>query len=236
MPVIFGGLISFPPLVMLPIPERSKADAAPAIDGMNAFAERLAELKPDVLVLVTTEGHEDEPLRIVECARFIGTLKEFGHPEKQVMFPFANRYAAALGEEVLVQGIPVVYEPLAGDISERFSFLVPLFYSSEAGFKGEVVPLQSHADDRVLARIGGAIARVAEEQKVRVAVVMMTDLVRHGRVESRLAEGLSEGTDIGLLDALFPPESSRRQVLALARSGGKAGLVHAVALFEPLNV
>lgn len=182
--IVFSGLSPHPPIL---VPEIGRDEIHKCMKsrlGLQAFSKKMAEAKPEVLVLITPHGPVFyDALSLYTVQSYRGDFERFGAPQIKI----AAKGYPPLGQRIVKlahdQGIPVL------EISEKMfaryriaetldhATMVPLYYFREAGLDLPLVLISMGLlPYRQLYLFGSCIREAILEEKRRVAVIASGDL------------------------------------------------------------
>jgi len=184
MDPIIGALVPHPPLLVPEVGGDEIENVAATVTGMKALAGRIAQLCPDVLVMVTPHGPVlGNRLAILDDPVIKGDLGQFGASHVVMEARVERSLASAIADEARHAGIPV--ELLDTAAARRYgtavffdhALMVPMHYLREAGVDVPIVPIViGFLSYPELFQFGEAIRRVIRRRQERVAILSSGDL------------------------------------------------------------
>lgn len=177
MAILGAFIVPHPPLIVPEIGRGMEARIQATIDGYKEIARRIADLRPDIIVLSTPHaaGYADY-IHISPNQGAEGTFQDFGVPQVRIEVDYDVEFAALLESLAGKAKIP------AGTLGERESQLdhgtmVPLYFINQAYREYKLVRISNSALSPLTHyRFGKCIAEAVEMSDKRVVMVASGDL------------------------------------------------------------
>jgi MEMO1 family protein len=207
--LVYGCLLPHPP-ILIPAIAGSRAEAVRSTrDAVQAVADEILELSPDVVLLISPHSpRHPHAVGVVSARRYVGDFGDFGHPDASVIASGDQTLASAISEECDAKGVSLA--ALGGaetDHTLDHGAAVPLYFLQQAGLLCPLLLLAPSAKGAASHAALGAALSAAALSAGRRAV-----LVASGDLSHRLSPGAPAGFDPRGM------EFDRHVVSALARN------------------
>lgn len=177
MPLLGAFIVPHPPLIVPEVGKGMEAGVQMTIDAYEEVARRIAELRPEIIVLSSPHaaGYADY-IQISPGPRAEGSFRDFGASAVRISVDYDVDFAERLEELAGKSDIP------AGTLGEREGLLdhgtlVPLYFIRKAWREYALVRVApSRLSPLTHYRFGKCIAEAAEESGKRVVMVASGDL------------------------------------------------------------
>lgn len=175
--IVFACLAPHPPVIVPEVGRGREAETAATLEALRRVARRLAEQRPEAVVLITPHGGgRPDAFGVLEAERACGGFARFGAPRLRLEFPVDRALAGAVREEAAGAGLPVE-ELRAWGADLDWGCTVPLYHLREGiGEAGLVALAAAGLGPREHFEFGRAAARAVERSGRRVALVGSVDL------------------------------------------------------------
>jgi len=184
MSVLGGFLMPHPPVVIPEVGMGREKESQKTVDGMREAARKIAELKPETIVLITPHGPTfTDAIAIYDEDILAGDLGKFRAPDVKLR----KDADTALVDEIVFscheKNIPVAR--IDDELIDRFNLsseldhgaLVPLYFIEECYTEYQLVCISyGFLDHEMLYRFGQLIQSSANHQEKSVVVVASGDL------------------------------------------------------------
>ncbi len=174
--IVFAGIAPHPPLLVPEVGGSRINDVANSQFALREFSIRLVATRPDTVVLISPHSPIDAVAFTTRSTPDLyGDFRQFGAPDTQVGFQNDYEIIDAMVAAARLEGVRL--SELSQEYHLDHGAMVPLYYLSEAGWKGPVavIGFTTQSVDHHLA-FGRAIRKAAEASGRRVAVVASGDL------------------------------------------------------------
>lgn len=179
-----GYLMPHPPVIIPAVGHGREHEAAFTLAGCQKAAERIAEYKPDTIVVISPHAHLfSDYLFVYDKTALKGSFARFDSPETSYSFEsdedLRDRYIALLGENGIKAG------GIEGTLMQQYGLdreldhgvLVPLHFVLSRYSDFRLLALsQSAMDKGRLARCGELLAQACQETGRRVCVIASGDM------------------------------------------------------------
>ena len=184
MAIIGAAFFPHPPIVLPDVGRGQERAASVTIDGMTRLASLVAELKPQVIVIVTPHGPAfSDAIALSQSDGLTGTMAQFGASHVAITKRVDKVLLSAFHVEAVAAGVPVV--PL--DVPELMKFklkpeldhgaLVPLCFIEKVYTDYEILHVSPGGQPlRRQYQAGQALRLAAEKTDRRVLVLASGDM------------------------------------------------------------
>jgi MEMO1 family protein len=187
-----GFIMPHPPVLIPEIGKGRETAAGKTAEGYRCVASRIADIKPDTIVIVSPHAPlfgdflfvYDEPVLSGSFARFGSSSLSLSAAQDS---PFVRAFRNALLDAGISGGTcsRSVLDRYEIDPGLDHGVLVPLYFILEAYKDFQLVCLSSSAfDQRTVLRVGGLLSKVASSRGKRVCIVASGDLSHKVTAES----------------------------------------------------
>jgi AmmeMemoRadiSam system protein A/AmmeMemoRadiSam system protein B len=236
--IVFAALSPHPPIIVPEVGGREAEHAADTVRGMEKLASRIAEARPETIVVITPHGPVLRDSLLVAMAQpLAGDFSQFGAPGVVVKTENDEQLSRRIIEEAARRGIRCV--PLEREVGLDHGSLVPLYYLSRAGIRCRLVSVtMGMLSRRRLYEFGKGIQVACAGLSRRCAVIASGDL------SHRLVRGAPAGYsprgkefDRAICDALREgdPRPIESMDERLAEDAGECGLRPLLMMFGALD-
>lgn len=177
MSTVAAFAVPHPPLAIAAIGRGQERGIASTIAGYHEVARRIAELKPEVLIVTSPHATSYyDYIHIAPRAAASGDFAQFGDPDDEVEAAYDTELVRAIADEATLVNIP------AGTAGEKSASLdhgtmVPLSFIQAAGTRCPIVRIGiSGMTGLDHYRFGQCIARAVGKLKRRAVFVASGDL------------------------------------------------------------
>ncbi|MTV49415.1 AmmeMemoRadiSam system protein A [Heliobacillus mobilis] len=184
MGVVFGGFVPHPPIIVPAVGKNNLAKAKNTVEGMRAWAQECLANKPDTIVIISPHGPVfQDAIMITAFPRISGSLSSFGAPDVRIDRENDLSLVQAIADEARRRDISIGV--LDKELAKEFDIpltldhgtMVPLYFLSEAGFQGKVLPIAMGLLPREqLYAFGMALRDAMAKVEQAVALVASGDL------------------------------------------------------------
>ncbi|MEW6284261.1 MAG: class III extradiol dioxygenase subunit B-like domain-containing protein, partial [Candidatus Eremiobacterota bacterium] len=139
MPLILGGLVPHPPLLVPEVGGARLQDVDRTRLALEGLCREVTEAAPERLVMVTPHGpYQRGRMSCLAAPHLNGNLARFGCPEVSLRWPVDQALCRRLVEAAERRGVPV---DLLEGVELDHALMVPLVYLARAGFQAPMVAL-----------------------------------------------------------------------------------------------
>lgn len=175
--IIYAFMVPHPPIAVPEIGRGEEEKIQPTLNSYRAVAEKIAELKPDTIVLTSPHATMYRDWFSVSAGEnAYGDFGQFGRPDVSFNKTYDSDFTSELSDYCRSHNIPAGTE-YEGDPTLDHGTLVPLYFIDKAYTKYKLVriglsgyPLPDHY------RLGQAIQKISENLDRRVVFVASGDL------------------------------------------------------------
>ncbi|MGE5674714.1 MAG: AmmeMemoRadiSam system protein A [Mycobacterium leprae] len=181
--LVYTALVPHPPIVIPAVGGTESAKVQATQTAMETMAQELMAAKPDTVIIISPHGPVFQDAIAVHMMGFIaGDLGVFGAPEVAFSLEVDQELGRLVSQEAGHSGIltaPVTSDRAALWNAERLDHgtMVPLYYLTQAGWTGPILPIAMGLLPRLqLYRFGQALQRAIDRSGRRVALLASGDL------------------------------------------------------------
>jgi AmmeMemoRadiSam system protein A len=188
--IVFGCIVPHPPLLVPEVGGGREMDISATIEAMKELTRRLAEKRPETVIIISPHGPIlYDAMGVATASSLRGTMRNWGARRADHDFENDPDMVAALQAEARAAGIPL--DTIGDrDYDLDHGVMVPIYFlvngmgqASMVPLTFSMLPLSTHFS------FGQAISRAAEQAGKRVAIVASGDL------SHRLIRGAPAGYD-----------------------------------------
>ncbi len=233
--ILAAAFMPHPPLI---IPEVGKNDCRQVqktVDAMKIAAQRLAELKPGTVIVMTPHGVSfQDAATVAVFSELTGSMEKFGVPQCRLDFLVDLPLAEAFLQKAAARGVNMVRLDRA--FSEKTGYpaeldsgaFVPLYYLTEAGFQGKIVHIcPGLLELEEIAALNVALAEAAAGTENDIVIIGSGDL-SHYLKEGPPYGQRPEGAEFDRMAVAAMQDNDRQLLLGLDRTfiarAGECGL------------
>lgn len=246
MGIIGAAFFPHPPIVLPEVGRGQERDASATLQGMAELAGLVAELKPDVIAVVTPHGPAfSDVIAASSALKLSGSMEQFGAPQVAMTKAIDGELLKLLGEEAEKADVPLAVLDTAALGRLRLKAmldhgaLVPLYFMEKAYPGYSILHISPGGPPlRKQFAAGQALARAAERANKRVLVLSSGDMSH--KLSPSGPYGFDEAGpkfDGLVVDAVKRSEPGRILSIdpALARKAGECGWKPAVFALGALD-
>lgn len=234
MGIIAAAIFPHPPIVLPEVGRGQQKDAAATVRGMTGLAGLVAELKPDVIALMTPHGPAfSDVIAASADGELSGSMDQFGAPQVVITKKVNTELLRLLADEAEAVNLPLAALDRAALSRLRLKSaldhgsLVPLYFIEQAYRDYTILHLSPGGQAlRKQFAAGQALARAAHKANLRVLVLASGDMSH--KLSATGPYGYDEAGpkfDALVVDAIKANEPGRILAIdpALARRAGECG-------------
>lgn len=167
-------IVPHPPIIISELGEGREKEAEKTLRGMEGITEKIKEINPDTLVVITPHGEvHHNNLTFLTGEKATGNLAEFGHPEIQLTKDLHTSAIQQLKEVFEKENLPGLF--IEGSLDH--GALVPLYFIEKERSDAKLIHISiGMLELKRLYDLGARIKDLLEEGDGTYAVVVSGDL------------------------------------------------------------
>src|SRR3990170_4516567 len=173
----FACISPHPPIIIHEVGRGREAETSRTIAALQQVATRMAEHRPETVVLVSPHGPlRPEAFGVIDSTRAVGTFADWGAPGVVFSFETDRRAADLIVHEAQAAGLPVARLARWGEGLD-WGCTVPLYYLQHGMGEAKLVTVAiSFLSPGAHFEFGKALARALGRLDRRVAFISSADL------------------------------------------------------------
>ena len=176
--ILMAAITPHPPIIIPEVGKSETLKTEKTIAGLKKLSQEIVGLNPETIVIITPHTEFNRHFFSVFSAQNLtGSFVRFGVPEAELELEFKNDVEFIDELKTLIKEDFIKLNPISSNTPLDHGSLVPLYYLSEAGYKGKIVVINYTMLDKDKHKLFGKfIADTADKLGRKTVFIASGDL------------------------------------------------------------